>query len=101
MQQKKFSTLVVTTIIAILFIAASTYKAADAPRRLELLFLGHQTNTHHNSEKLADLLMKEYFKHGINITFTSQPDDLNEENLNKYDGLIVYANHDSISPSQE
>ncbi|MFM9911476.1 MAG: PVC-type heme-binding CxxCH protein [Chitinophagaceae bacterium] len=71
------------------------------PARLEILFLGHKTNAHHNSEKLADILTKEYFKKGINISFTSEPDELNEENLGKYDGLIAYANYDSITPSQE
>ncbi len=101
MQQKRFLTLVVTVFLGIFFIAASTFQVQDKPRRLEILFLGHQTNRHHNSERLADILTKEYFKNGINISFTSQPDDLNEENLSKYDGLIVYANHDSISASQE
>lgn len=101
MQQKRFLTLVVTVFLGIFFLAASTFQVQDKPRRLEILFLGHQTNRHHNSERLADILTKEYFKNGINISFTSQPDDLNEENLSKYDGLILYANHDSISASQE
>lgn len=73
----------------------------DGPGRLEILFLGHDTNRHHNSEMLADILLKEYFKDGINITFTTNPDDLNEDNLGHYDGLILYANHDSITQSQE
>ncbi|HET9279166.1 MAG TPA: PVC-type heme-binding CxxCH protein, partial [Flavitalea sp.] len=101
MQQKKLLTLVVTISLAVFFIAFSTYQVQESPRRLEILFLGHQNNRHHNSEKLADNLTKEYFKEGINITFTMQPDDLNEENLNHYDGLILYANHDTISRSQE
>ncbi|HKH62110.1 MAG TPA: PVC-type heme-binding CxxCH protein [Flavitalea sp.] len=101
MQQKNLLTLVVTTSLAVFFIAFSTYQLQETPRRLEILFLGHQNNRHHNSEKLADIFTKEYFKDGINITFTMQPDDLNDENLNHYDGLILYANHDSISGSQE
>lgn len=101
MQQKKFLTLVVTISLAVFFIAASAYQVTDTPRRLEILFLGHQNNRSHNSERLADILAKEYFKDGINITFTTRPDDLNEEKLSNYDGLIVYANHDTISASQE
>lgn len=101
MQQKKFFTLFVTLSISLFFIGATTHKAADSPRRLEILFLGHKTNRHHNSERLGDIFTKEYFKTGINITFTIEPDDLNEENLGKYDGLIVYANHDTITSSQE
>ncbi len=61
----------------------------DNSGRLEILFLGHKTNRHHNSELLADILIREYFKDGINISFTDNPDDLNQENLSHYDGLIV------------
>ncbi len=72
----------------------------DKPRRLELLFLGHKSK-HHDSEKLADLLAQEYFNDGINITYTTQPDDMLKEEFNLYDGLVLYANHDSITQPQE
>jgi uncharacterized protein len=87
--------------LAWLLAGAAIRTDQDGPRRLEILFLGHTTNRHHNSEMLADIFTKEYFKSGINITFTSTPDDLNEQNLSYYDGLILYANHDSISGPQE
>jgi uncharacterized protein len=86
---------------ALLFAAASIQIDNSGPRRLEILFLGHVNNRGHNSERLAEIFTKEYFKEGINITFTTKPDDLNEMNLSNYDGLIVYANHDTISRSQE
>lgn len=103
MLQKRFFFLLVVLALTVLFIAASDHSSlySATPRRLEILFLGHTTNRHHNSERLADIFLKEYFKDGINITFTMSPDDLNEENLSHYDGLILYANHDSISPAQE
>lgn len=87
---------------AVLFVSAivACNQRDDAPRRLEILFLGHKSK-HHDSEKLADIFTKEYFKDGINISYTTDPDDLNESNLKLYDGLIVYANHDSITQSQE
>lgn len=72
----------------------------DKPRRLELLFLGHKSK-HHDSEKLADILSQEYFKSGINITYTTNPDDMLKEDFKLYDGLILYANHDSITKPQE
>src|SRR5215216_5860223 len=101
MKKKKILTVLTVFLSAIIFIAATTKKPpAHPPRRLELLFLGHKNNRSHNSELLADIMTKEYFKSGINITFTSEPDDLNEKNLNNYDGLIVYANHDTIGTSQ-
>lgn len=72
----------------------------NKPRRLELFFLGHDSK-HHDSELLADILAKEYFNDGINITYSIDPDDLTRPDLKKYDGLILYANHDTISPAQE
>ncbi|WP_089321352.1 PVC-type heme-binding CxxCH protein [Pontibacter ummariensis] len=70
------------------------------PRRLELLFLGHNSE-HHNSAAYMPLLGGSLAKEGINLTYTDDLSDLNEENLAQYDGLIIYANHEQISPSQE
>src|SRR5688572_29042010 len=100
MVEKKIFTVFATVILAIIVSAAITKKSAvQPPRRLEILFLGHKS-LHHNSEMLADIFTKEYFKTGINITYTTEPNDLNEKHLEKFDGLIVYANYDTISPSQ-
>jgi len=72
----------------------------NTPRRAEILFLGHNSK-HHDSGKYAPWLATALFKKGINLTYTADLKDLNSENLNKYDGLIIYANHDNISPEQE
>ncbi|MDX2248376.1 MAG: ThuA domain-containing protein [Bacteroidia bacterium] len=72
----------------------------DQPRKIEILFLGHDSE-HHPSAQYAPMLMDALSRKGINITYTQNPDDLNAENLDWYDGLMVYANHDSITPSQE
>jgi len=87
-------------LCSFLLISADTLRKAATPRRLEILLLGHKSK-HHDSEKLADILTKEYFKAGINISYTTNPNDLNDEVLKQYDGLIVYANYDTISKSQE
>ncbi|MEO6650630.1 MAG: PVC-type heme-binding CxxCH protein [Chitinophagaceae bacterium] len=100
MQKNKLIIFLAISLVALLF-TASTSKVNDLPRKLEILFLGHKTNQHHNSELLADILSKEYFKDGINITYTHNPDDLNDSLLSKYDGLVLYANYDTISSSQE
>src|SRR5690606_39974014 len=56
-----------------------TSKAVDdTPKRMEILFLGHKNNANHNSLKLAEILSREYFRSGINISFTDNPDDLNK-----------------------
>ena len=70
------------------------------PRRVEILVLGHDSE-HHNSEKLMMYLETPLFQKGINLTYTSDLADLNEETLNNYDGLMIYANHEQISPEQE
>lgn len=101
MLQKRYFAFCLILLLSDLFSATLIFAAPNGPHRLEILFLGHKNNTNHNSERLADILTKEYFKDGINITFTNEPNDLNELNLSKYDGLIVYANHDTISRSQE
>jgi uncharacterized protein len=88
-------------LLVIVFVLTTAFNHFNQPRRVEILFLGHKTNQHHNSELLADILAREYFKDGINITFTTNLDHLNKENLDQYDGLILYANHDSITASQE
>src|SRR5678816_3396655 len=92
MNKKLLLTILVALSSIIVFVAATTNrKPADPARRLEILFLGHKNNRNHNSELLADIMTKEYFKSGINITFTTEPDDLNEKNLNRYDGLIAVS----------
>lgn len=72
----------------------------DRPRRIELLFLGHDLE-HHNSGVYFPILATALTKDGINITYTEDVNDLNSYNLNLYDGLIIYANHESIKPTQE
>ena len=50
---------------AIIFVAFSfTQLNGQTPKKLELLFLGHNSK-HHNSDVLASIMSKEYFKKGI------------------------------------
>ncbi|MDB5261036.1 MAG: rane-bound dehydrogenase domain protein, partial [Adhaeribacter sp.] len=80
--------------------ASSEKTGKGLPRRAEVLFLGHNSK-HHDSGKYAPWLAISLFKEGINLTYTTQLQDLNTETLNKYDGLIIYANHDNLAPEQE
>src|SRR5690606_2697873 len=56
---------------------------------------------HHHSEKLMPMLAMPLFQKGINLSYTSDLNDLNEETLDKYDGIMIYANHDEIQQEQE
>ncbi|MCF2491905.1 PVC-type heme-binding CxxCH protein [Dyadobacter chenhuakuii] len=77
-----------------------TKTSVSQGRRAEVLFLGHSSK-HHDSGKYAPWLSVKLFKSGINMTYTADLNDINADNLKKYDGLIIYANHDSLSPLQE
>lgn len=74
--------------------------ADDQPRRIEILFLGHDQE-HHNSREYMPILASALTKNGINITYTEDVKDLKPEMLHLYDGLIIYANHENIAPEQE
>lgn len=80
--------------------STSSKNLRTGPRKLEILFLGHNSE-HHNAALYEPLLASALSKEGINFTYTDNPDDLNTENLEKYDGLMIYANHEKITPEQE
>lgn len=75
-------------------------KLADGPRRIEILFLGHDSE-HHNSADFLPMLASALSHDGINFTYTEKPEDLHAANLAYYDGLMIYANHEEIKPEQE
>ncbi len=102
---KRIARLIFAYSIPVLFLLACKSESKkeitdDVPRRIELLFLGHEIE-HHNSRAYFPILASALTKDGINITYTEDVDDLNLENLEQYDGLIVYANHETIKPGQE
>jgi putative membrane-bound dehydrogenase-like protein len=68
-------------------------------RRLEILFLGD--NGHHRPIERIPSLMAALGPKGINLTYTDQLKDVTPDNLAKYDGLLIYANWDSIPAPQE
>jgi putative membrane-bound dehydrogenase-like protein len=79
--------------------ALLTSPACGEAPRIKVLFLGD--NGHHRPiERAADLL-KPLAAAGIDMAYTDDLNDLNSENLARYDGLMIYANHTKISPEQE
>ncbi len=69
------------------------------PRRIEVLFLGHDSD-HHNSEEFLPYLASALTPKGINFSYSEDVKSLNKDNLSNYDALMIYANHDEISSSQ-
>lgn len=85
-------------ILSIIAIAAPNLLTAAEPP-LRLLFLGDQ-NHHQPAMRFKDL-QPPMAKHNIALTYTEDVDSLNLATLNQYDGLILYANIDTIEPAQE
>ncbi|WP_341836492.1 PVC-type heme-binding CxxCH protein [Chitinophaga pollutisoli] len=85
--------LVLTTMLF-----AACGKEQEGP--MQVLFLGH-ASTHHHSAQYMPLLASALATEGIQFTYADDPAVLTDENLQQYDVLMLYANHDSITPSQE
>lgn len=83
----------------VFFLFSCNNNNKDIPQRLQVLFLGHP-GQHHESIKPAEILSRELFNDGINITYTEDSADLDKNTLSKYDALVLYANYDSINNSQ-
>jgi putative membrane-bound dehydrogenase-like protein len=72
---------------------------ADDPKPLKLLFLGD--NGHHRPQDRYRQLQPVLEKRGIDVVYTDKADALNAKTLAGYEGLIVYANIDTITADQE
>jgi putative membrane-bound dehydrogenase-like protein len=75
--------------------------AATAPRaasRTQVLFLGD--NGHHVPWKRAQSLLLPFAKNGIDIFYTDSKDDLNDQELNRYQAIMLYNNHTTVSRAQ-
>jgi uncharacterized protein len=73
--------------------------AEDPPVVHNLLFLGDRAG--HRPEERANALIPVMRNRGIAIQYTEDVNVLAQPKLNEYDGLILYANIERISPEQE
>lgn len=87
------------TLLSFLFLLHCNSGQQNGPRKIEVLFLGHNSE-HHNSAQYLPLLSAALAIKGVNFTYTDNPEDLNDEFLAPFDALMIYANHDSIGESQ-
>jgi len=77
----------------------SAVVAAEAPKKLSVLFLGDRG--HHRPSARAKELLPALAKRGVTVTYTDDMAQLNPETLAKYDALMIYANITKISERQE
>jgi hypothetical protein len=73
--------------------------AAAEPPKLTVLFLGD--NAGHQPAARFRQLQPELAKRNVHLTYTDKVSDLNAETLNKYDGLMIFANHTEWQPENE
>jgi uncharacterized protein len=99
-KQIKLAALLAALLVVAVALAQQNGSTPAPQRKIEILFLGHNS-THHNSGKFAPMLKEALASEPFNFTYTADPADLNDANLAKYDELIVYANHNKITPEQE
>ncbi|MCF2946657.1 ThuA domain-containing protein [Paraglaciecola aquimarina] len=90
------------TVFSFLISCSSSTPANSSheARKIEILFLGHEQENH-DANKYMPVLASALATSGINVTYTNKASALNDSTLSLYDGLIIYANHDEISPQQE
>jgi type 1 glutamine amidotransferase len=86
--------------LTLILTLAGLLQTAAQPKRISVLFLGHNS-THHDSARYAPILRDALAPDAIDIVYTADPNDLNAANLGKYDALMIYANHTNITPDQE
>ena len=95
-----FPTLFLISIFLFTFNSCKEEIVPIKPRKIEVLFLGHDSD-HHDSEQYMPYLASALALEGINFSYTSDPADLNKKKLSHYDALVIYANHDEIKTSEE
>lgn len=80
-------------------IAHAAFLTAQEPAPIRILFLGD--NGHHKPVERFRQLQPVMAKRGVDLTYTDSMAALDPKVLGKYDGLLVYANIDKITPDQE
>jgi hypothetical protein len=88
-----------TSVLSLLALAISACASAAEPPALRVLFLGD--TGHHKPAARFRQLQPVFAARNIALTYTDQLSALTPENLSKYDGLLIYANHTRISPAQD
>src|SRR5688572_13887832 len=89
--------------IVLALLAAAPPLHAQAPNgsradRLRILFLGD--NGHHQPTQRAKQLLPSLARNGIDLFYTDEREDLNDSELDRYDAIMLYNNHTTVSRPQ-
>ncbi|HEY1122660.1 MAG TPA: PVC-type heme-binding CxxCH protein [Haloferula sp.] len=77
---------------------AAERKEAVEPRAIEVLFFGD--DGHHRPLDQYALFKEAVGNRGIHLTYEKRMEALTPQNLAKYDALLIFANHQEITPEQ-
>jgi len=109
MKTQSILPLLVTSAFAagLVALAAVSPKGADEQEQkqekgpIRVLFLGHDSK-HHNSNKYYPMLAKGLGSEGIYFDYVTTVEEAfdDAEFLGKFDAVLLYANHGTITPSQ-
>lgn len=92
----------IVSVIGFLSVAIGSLVAQESaparPAPLKLLFLGD--NGHHQPAVRFKQLQPAMAERNINLIYSDMVTDLNPETLKSYDGVVVYANIDTITDDQ-
>ena len=78
--------------------AAAAPMASARPERLHVLFLGD--NGHHQPTRRAKEILPVLAQNGIDLFYTDEREDLNDTELDRYDVVMLYNNHMTVSDEQ-
>jgi putative membrane-bound dehydrogenase-like protein len=93
-------TLLRSLLLSAVLAAPFTSQAKEPPRPIRVLFLGHDSE-HHNSNAYYPTISKALGRDGIYFDYVTDVDTaLDPEYLNKFDALLLYANHTKITLPQ-
>ena len=84
-----------------LLFAAPKAKVEPKAGAIRVLFLGHESE-HHNSNKYYPMLAKGLGQEAIYFDYVTSVEEAlgDAAYLNKFDALLLYANHGKITPGQ-
>ncbi|MGL4423524.1 MAG: ThuA domain-containing protein, partial [Gemmataceae bacterium] len=85
--------------ILVLLIHVGPAALAQSPPPIKVLFLGD--DGHHQPLARFRQLQPVLAKNNLQLTYTSQVADLNPATLAGYDGLMIFANHETWTPANE
>jgi putative membrane-bound dehydrogenase-like protein len=85
--------------MALALLPLASASAQTSERKLKLLFLGD--NGHHRPAERFRELQPELEKKNIELVYTDTAASLDPKILAGYDGLVIYANQEKITPEQE